>query len=73
MNLMEDHMRKMHYREKDLLKELSRLRGDVRRVSREENKLKMQESNLDKQFKKMQDEVHKIEKNSWGEGKENND
>lgn len=51
MNLMEDHMRKMHSREKDLLKELSRLRGDVRRVSREESKLKMAENDLDKRFK----------------------
>lgn len=67
MNLMEDHMRKMHNREKDLLKELTRLRGDVRRVSREESKLQMAEKNLDKKFKEMQDEVHKIEKNSWGE------
>ena len=48
MNLMEDHMHKMHFREKDLLKELSRLRGDVRRVTREENRLKTQENNLDK-------------------------
>lgn len=73
MNLMEDHMHKMHYREKDLLKELSRLRGDVRRVTRDEKSLKMQESNLDKQFKKMQDEVKKIEKNSWGEKKAEGD
>ena len=68
MNLMEDHMRKMHNREKDLLTQISRLRGDVRKVTQDERRLKSQESNLDKQFKKMQEEVKKIEENEKQHG-----
>ena len=68
LNLMEDHINKMHKRETSLVHELHRLQGDVVRVKNDERKLKAKESSLENELGKTKKEIKQIkDKDSWGE------